>query len=1154
MQEEWAAGVSQWVARREVERANLYFRRKMGLLKGHSTDEWNEGYGEWQDRALMSQAWKWLRRPGKDMSRSQAKRRMVACVRESVDRSASRRRRISSPRQAARKKQVPKAKPETEPQASADHFATEAPGEEAYASDPPEDNGEEKQLHASKDEQRLEASEEVREDETTHAEPMVEIFDDEPIEPPAEERRKRNLLGLLFRVVVPVLASLILLLYLCDLLNQRMGWNVPLGLDLVGILKPESTQRGNQVVNDAIEGSAVQIASPADRENQHHLSLRENPLGYELVESHKIDYMNSSDSVVTKPLKEGEIYYFKISGKASVHRYDNSYHHFAYSKEQAPIAGPSIIWNGGKSNSRRPTPDIWNKEATYYYLIRGTGAPEKIEYKDNYAADNGGGYTFELYRKKSDADKIQPDRPKAETVAADNQSASVEPAFLTQGLVVYYPFNGNALDESGNERHGTPKGAVLTADRSGNPKSAYFFDGTNDYIQINKRFEDSNRLTISTWVKYQSGSLNNRGVIFCDSTLASSNDFIFSISPKGLSLVATKNGYKGQGGQTLPKSIKDVWAHVVWAMTNNRQEVYLDGEHIGSIKAGGSNVGHHGAAVIGNSNSGRNVFFGGEIDDFRIYDWALSAAEVATLYNHEKSVGAKAVVVSDTHSFPAVDGKAFTIPDLSLEMLWCPPGTFTMGSPASEAGRGKDETQHQVTLTKGFWLGKYEVTQAQWEKVMGSNPSRFKGADRPVEKVSWTEAVAFCTQLTTQEQNAGRLPAGWAYVLPTESQWEYACRSGTTTAYSWGATIVSSNANYHFYAGGVNDGRDFISTRDVGQYAANPWGFFDMHGNVWEWTADRYQAAYPNGNPVIDPTGPASGSNRVIRGGSWANGGPSLRSAKRLSHAPSDRVNLGFRLSLRPASKAEPQVQVPEKESVAVSVNAGKAFTIQDLRLEMLWVKAGVFEMGGPQYTRHEVTLTEGYWLGKYEVTQAQWEKIMGFNPSFFKGASRPVEQVSWTRARTFCKKLTEVKRRAGSLPAGMAYQLPTEAQWEYACRAGTTTAYAFGVGLTHDQANIRGGPGETTVVGKYPANAWGFHDMHGNVREWCEDRHGSYPSGSVTDPVGPAGIFYNRVARGGSLLESAYLSRSTHRIGIVPTDGKSTLGFRLSLRKRSSN
>ncbi|MBT3665905.1 MAG: SUMF1/EgtB/PvdO family nonheme iron enzyme, partial [Opitutae bacterium] len=212
-----------------------------------------------------------------------------------------------------------------------------------------------------------------------------------------------------------------------------------------------------------------------------------------------------------------------------------------------------------------------------------------------------------------------------------------------------------------------------------------------------------------------------------------------------------------------------------------------------------------------------------------------------------------------------------------------------------------------------------------------------------------------------------------------------------------------------------------------------------------------------------------------------------------------------------------PPLRELKKASVAAPVKAGKAFTIPDLSMEMLWVKAGVFEMGGPPLGWHEVTLTEGYWLGKYEVTQAQWEKIMGFNPSFFKGASRPVEQVSWTRARTFCKKLTEVKRRAGSLPAGMAYQLPTEAQWEYACRAGTTTAYAFGVGLTHDQANIRGGPGETTVVGKYPANPWGFQDMHGNIREWCEDRHagGSYPSGSVTDPVGPAGIFYIRVARG---------------------------------------
>jgi formylglycine-generating enzyme required for sulfatase activity len=240
---------------------------------------------------------------------------------------------------------------------------------------------------------------------------------------------------------------------------------------------------------------------------------------------------------------------------------------------------------------------------------------------------------------------------------------------------------------------------------------------------------------------------------------------------------------------------------------------------------------------------------------------------------------------------------------VAMDMLWVPSGTFTMGSPTTEAGRQSDrEDEHNVSLTKGFYLGKYEVTQAQYMAVIGTNPSEFNATgngNRPVEKVNWTEAVAFCTQLTTQEQAAGRLPAGWAYVLPTESQWEYASRAGTTTAYSWGATITSSNANYN-WDGGANDGNDFKQTRDVGQYAANPWGFFDMHGNVWEWTADRYQAAYPTGNPVIDPTGPASGSFRVRRGGSWNDDGPTLRSARRTVLPPSNRATiLGFRVGFQ---------------------------------------------------------------------------------------------------------------------------------------------------------------------------------------------------------------------------------------------------------------
>jgi formylglycine-generating enzyme required for sulfatase activity len=238
---------------------------------------------------------------------------------------------------------------------------------------------------------------------------------------------------------------------------------------------------------------------------------------------------------------------------------------------------------------------------------------------------------------------------------------------------------------------------------------------------------------------------------------------------------------------------------------------------------------------------------------------------------------------------------------VAMDMIWCPPGTFTMGSPTTEAGRNADrEDEHNVSLTKGFYLGKYEVTQAQYMAVTGTNPSEFNATgngNRPVEKVKRTEAVAFCTQLTTQEQAAGRLPSGWAYVLPTESQWEYACRAGTTTAYSWGATITSSNANYN-WDGSANDGNDFKQTRDVGQYAANPWGFFDMHGNVWEWVNDRYAAAYPTDNPVIDPTGPgATFSNRIGRGGSWSTNGQSLRSANRFKSHPGNFM--GFRIGFQ---------------------------------------------------------------------------------------------------------------------------------------------------------------------------------------------------------------------------------------------------------------
>ena len=263
--------------------------------------------------------------------------------------------------------------------------------------------------------------------------------------------------------------------------------------------------------------------------------------------------------------------------------------------------------------------------------------------------------------------------------------------------------------------------------------------------------------------------------------------------------------------------------------------------------------------------------------------------------------------VTSTPTALQVDGTPSpTVASIGMEMIFCPPGTFMMGSPTTESGRGGDETQHQVTLTNGFYLGKYEVTQAQYQTVMNGNPeglnadpSHFKGSNRPVEKVSWLDAQIFLSRINEIEQSAGRLPNGWKYALPTEAEWEYACRAGTTTAYSWGNDINSSRANYN-WDGGHNDGNDSKQTVNIGQFSANPWGFFDLHGNVREWVHD-WKANYLSGAQT-DPEGPASGSNRVDRGGSWYNIVTTLRRRPLITaaaHPSTVPINVGFRVGFQ---------------------------------------------------------------------------------------------------------------------------------------------------------------------------------------------------------------------------------------------------------------
>jgi formylglycine-generating enzyme required for sulfatase activity len=227
-----------------------------------------------------------------------------------------------------------------------------------------------------------------------------------------------------------------------------------------------------------------------------------------------------------------------------------------------------------------------------------------------------------------------------------------------------------------------------------------------------------------------------------------------------------------------------------------------------------------------------------------------------------------------------------------LDLAPIPGGRFWMGSPDSEKDCSEDESpQHEVSVA-GFWMGQYAVTQAQYEAVMGENPSRFKGAHRPVEQVSWHKAVAFCNRLSAQ--------TGRRYRLPSEAEWEYACRGGTTTPFHYGETLSSEFANYdgNFPYQSEPKGKYRGETTEVGQFPPNGYGLYDMHGNVWEWCLDHWHDNY-EGAPTDGSAWVRGGNNnrRVRRGGSWVSSLKSCRSASRCFNFPVVRFNnFGFRV------------------------------------------------------------------------------------------------------------------------------------------------------------------------------------------------------------------------------------------------------------------
>ena len=673
---------------------------------------------------------------------------------------------------------------------------------------------------------------------------------------------------------------------------------------------------------------------------------------------------------------------------------------------------------------------------------------------------------------------------------------------------------------------------------------------------------------------------------------------------------------------------------------------------------------------------------------------------------------------------------------VKLEMVLVPAGKFMMGSSRSKDYRGwnsyGNKVQHEVTLTKPYYMGRYAVTQEQWEAVMGDNPSTVKGAALPVTNVSWDDCQDFIKKLNANSSGG--------YRLPTESEWEYACRGGTKTTHSFGNKISPKDANYFDSKIG--------EPMPVGSYKPNKLGLYDMHGNVWEWCEDWF-GDYP-AEAVTDPQGPANGDKgdtRVLRGGSFYSlvdeNKSGLRSSRRNYNYPGfTHEGLGFRLArtevagqvttkevkkekpaivLSPAkgketkpkstgkelSKEEKKkeakklllmfangqwklargllkaaqkkdwlfeellkgcgirdgvpipsmfikeifgedafdvalLEMPEldleyedyfpfKSELAIlevlahlpedlkelqklrekggihprvlsrywkEVVAGTFETVEydpenfsdlwlaerdaeiariekeseargkvikkpwkheedlgnGIKLEMMLIPAGTFMMGSPvsekgrsdDETQHEVTLTKPYYMGKDAVMQEQWEAVMGNNPSHTKGAKFPVTDLSWEDCQDFIQKLNAVTKGG--------YRLPTEAEWEYACRAGTKTAYSFGDELTPFDANYTnsriGGNGNVYFPkGRYKPNAFGLYNMHGNVKEWCEDWFGKYPTKPVKDPQGPTNGEY-RILRGGSLDYFESDARSSVRYVDSPTnrddDYEGVRGFRL--------
>ena len=452
-----------------------------------------------------------------------------------------------------------------------------------------------------------------------------------------------------------------------------------------------------------------------------------------------------------------------------------------------------------------------------------------------------------------------------------------------------------------------------------------------------------------------------------------------------------------------------------------------------------------------------------------------------------------------------------------------------------------EEPVHEVTLNP-FYMGKFEVTQAEWQAVMGNNPSLFKGDRLPVERVDWYEAIEYCNKKSKMEGlSPCYLGSGDSvtchfdadgYRLPTEAEWEFACGGGVE---SGGASYSGSSNPGEVAWYEANSG---FKTQTVGRKKSNELGVYDMSGNVKEWCWDRYGEDYYNTGPADNPPGPAAGKRRAYRGGSALETEMLLRLTRRFSSPPGYKnFDLGLRLVKKASGKLPPG---------------------------MVPVEGGTFKMGSSKGTYgekvvHRVKLNSFY-IGKFEVLQEEWKAVMGKNPAYRKGKGCPIHFIDWYEAVAYCNRRSQ---KEGLTPCysgsgahitcnfqANGYRLPTEAEWEYACRGGLQSRH-YQYSGSDDPDQVAWYLGNIVIffqpAGQKRPNELGIFDMSGNVWEWCWDWYDFdyYRDSPGINPRGPRSGS-RRVVRGGCFAYPEDSLQCASRFMLEPNRMGINIGFRV--------